>query len=113
MRPVKACPCITARLIQITLILVRGLKHTSSTSNKRYSSPIQITLILVRGLKLPRRIRVLDIDFIHSNNADPREGIKTQSVPYSTPQLIVAIQITLILVRGLKLYEYLAHRKSR
>ncbi len=39
---------------------------------------------------------------LHSNNADPREGIKTKKKAGRLLDGIVWIQITLILVRGLK-----------
>ncbi len=38
----------------------------------------------------------------HSNNADPREGIKTHMLTRKHRHRINDIQITLILVRGLK-----------
>ncbi len=57
----------------------------------------------MRGLKRIM-VQTLDPAMLHSNNADPREGIKTRAARLPPKLSIISIQITLILVRGLKHY---------
>ena len=63
------------------------------------------------GIKTKATHRVAARNRCNSNNADPREGIKTDTDP-SLPAIFESIQITLILVRGLKLARSNAVRFS-
>ena len=58
-----------------------GIKTASMRDCSASKASIQITLILVRGLKLSLYPSRAGKRQTHSNNADPREGIKTALLP--------------------------------
>ena len=114
--------------IQITLILVRGLKHEliaphgarhqadSNNADPREGIktdffPHFLAEIVIHsnnadpreGIKTNCAVVFIRYSLVNSNNADPREGIKTQLAGGKCLERAITIQITLILVRGLKL----------
>ena len=67
--------------IQITLILVRGLKLVWKLSESQFRQMYSNNADPREGIKTHLSRERGDLKIIYSNNADPREGIKTFQPP--------------------------------